>query len=132
MAEKVTVAVGGSLPVVFFLGYAPDAITLHQSYDDAYARRAAGLNGSLTCTGSHAGPTTQVRSEARAGRRNSSAIAGNFFRNRKDQQNYFLVIVDTRSQAAHRRNATALVREQDPSTPAASGQSRALEYNVAF
>jgi len=70
--------------------------------------------------------------EARAGRRTSSAIVGTCFQNNQDQQNYFLGIVDTRSQAAHRRNATALVREQGPSTQLASGQSRALEYNVAF
>src|SRR6266851_5800101 len=69
----------------------------------------------------HAGPTTQVRSEARAGRRNSPTVIGTCFRNRQDQQNSFLEIVDTRSQAAHRRNATALVREeQDPSTRAAA------------
>ena len=62
------------------------------------------------CAGSHAGPTTQVRSEARAGRRNFPAIGRICFRNHQDQQNYFLEIVDTRSQAAHRRNATALSR----------------------
>jgi hypothetical protein len=56
----------------------------------------------------------------------------NFFRTSQDQQNSFLEIVDTRSQAAHRRDATALVREQDHSTQPASGQSRALEYHVAF
>jgi hypothetical protein len=62
----------------------------------------------------------------------SSAIRGTYFWNYQDQQNSFLEIVDTQSQAAHRGNATALVRGQDPSTQAASGLSRALEYNVAF
>jgi hypothetical protein len=51
----------------------------------------------------------------------------------KDQQNYFLEIVDTLLPAAHRRDATALVREDDLlQRKAASGLSRVLEYNVVF
>src|SRR6266487_926435 len=52
---------------------------------------------------------------AAAARRRSEELVS---RNRQDQQNDFLEIVDTRPPAAHRRDATAPVREeQDPSTP---------------